>query len=67
MNTVTSLFSNRRLIDNLRDSGYGEADFQVTSTPVLYRDQNGGVLNLEGKHVYYREDTGDALAIHGER
>lgn len=71
MNTVTSLFSNNRHIDTLRDAGYGEADFQVSSTPVLYKAEGlgnfGNINKLEGKHVYYREDTGDALAIHGER
>ena len=67
MNTVTSLFGGRSAVDNLRNNGYGAADFQVTATPVLYRDLSGGVLKLEDKKVYYREDTGDALAIHGER
>jgi hypothetical protein len=67
MNTISFLFGNNSAVDNLRDSGYGEADFQVTATPVLYRDQDGGVLKLDNKKVYYREDTGDALAIHGER
>ncbi len=69
MNTVASLFSNRRLIDNLRNSGHGEADFQVSSSPVLYKNGGhfGNLKELEGKKVYYREDTGEALAIHGER
>tara|TARA_R110002020_G_C16226877_1_gene768057 strand:+ start:68 stop:1024 length:957 start_codon:yes stop_codon:yes gene_type:complete len=71
MNTVSSLFSSRPAIDRLRGNGYGDADFQVTATPVLYKasgtDKFGGILKLEDKKVYYREDTGDALAIHGDR
>jgi len=71
MNTITSLFRNNSAVDNLRDAGYGDADFEVVSTPVLYKasgtDKFGGILKLEGKNVYYREDTGDALAIHGDR
>tara|TARA_R100000388_G_scaffold5321_1_gene5537 strand:+ start:797 stop:979 length:183 start_codon:yes stop_codon:yes gene_type:complete len=60
------MFGSRPAVDRLRDNGYGDADFQVIATPVLYRDENGGVLKLNDKKVYYREDTGDALAIHGE-
>lgn len=72
MNTVVSFFDKTSSdVNNLRDAGYGEADFQVSSTPVLYKAEGlgnfGNINKLEGKHVYYREDTGDALAIHGER
>ena len=69
MNTVISIFKNNATVDSLRNNGYGDADFQVSSSPVLYKNEGhfGKTRELEGKKVYYRQDTGEALAIHGER
>lgn len=71
MNTVVSMFGNKSAIDTLRNEGYGGAGFDVASSPVLYRTKDSdifsGIHSLNNKRVYYREDTGDALAIHGER
>ena len=71
MNTVVSFFKNNSDIDCLRDSGYGAADFEVSSTPVLYKAEGlgafGNINSMDSKRVYYREDTGESLAIHGDR
>ena len=69
MNTVVSMFANNSAVDNLRDEGYAGADFEVGSSPVLYKtDANNYTTNIiEGKNVYFRRDTGESLAIHGDR
>ena len=36
MNTVVSFFKNNSDIDSLRDSGYGDADFEVGKSPLYY-------------------------------
>ena len=38
MNTVISIFKNNATVDSLRNNGYGDADFQVSSSPVLYKN-----------------------------
>ena len=40
MNTVVSMFGNRSALDTLRNDGYGGADFEVASSPVLYKAKN---------------------------
>ena len=39
MNTVISIFKNNATVDSLRNNGYGDADFQVSSSPVLYKNE----------------------------
>ena len=51
----------------LRDSGYGDADFKVLKAPMTYSDTFGRTHKVDGKDMYYREDTGQQLAIHGKR
>ena len=66
MNTVVSLFKNNSEIDCLRDSGYGDADFEVGKSP-LYYDTVMGNRKVDSKQMYFRKDTGQQLAIHGDR
>ena len=67
--TIVSMFKNNNEVDNLRDSGYAGADFEVARSPVLYKtDPRDYARNtVEGKNVYFRTDTGESLAIHGDR
>ena len=37
MNTVLNMFGNASAVQGLRDSGYGEADFDIAVTPLTYR------------------------------
>jgi len=71
MNQVVQMFGNANQVDDLRNTGYGAADFEVASTPVLFKakdsDRFGNIHTVNNKRVYYREDTNDVLAIHGER
>ncbi len=85
---MQTMYNNYEHIQALRDSGLGDADFQVNKAPVLFQEHVanksekyayalasnyngqesvGGVASYEGKYVYFREDTGQAIAIHGER
>ena len=70
MNQVVQMFGNANQVDDLRNSGYGAADFEVASTPVLFKakdsDRFGNIHTVNNIRVYYREDTNDVLAIHGE-
>ena len=65
--SVISLFQNNSGVDMLRDSGYGDADFKVLKAPMTYSDTFGRTHKVDGKDMYYREDTGQQLAIHGKR
>lgn len=65
--SVVSLFRNNSGVDMLRDSGYGDADFKVLKAPMTYSDTFGRTHKVDGKDMYYREDTGQQLAIHGKR
>ena len=66
MNTVVSLFKNNSEIDCLRDFGDGDGDFEVGKSP-LYYDTVMGNRKVDSKQMYFRKDTGQQLAIHGDR
>tara|TARA_R100001377_G_scaffold81155_1_gene60524 strand:+ start:4098 stop:5042 length:945 start_codon:yes stop_codon:yes gene_type:complete len=67
MNTVVSLFKNNSDIDNLRDAGYGSADFEVMKTPLYYYNNSAVAQKVANKDMYFRADTGHQLAIHGSK
>ena len=67
MNTVVSLFKNNSDIDNLRDSGYGSAAFEVIKTPMYFRTADGSSKEVANKDMYFRADTGDQLAVHSSK
>jgi len=62
-----TLNSNFEAVQRLRENGYGDADFNVKNTPVLFENKDGFMQRYNSKEVYYREDTGEAIAVHGLR
>ena len=73
---VFELNDNYEAIDELREGGYGDADFTVSKAKVMFQtglDFEGDLLRgvalktYDAKEVYYREDTGEPIAIHGLR
>ena len=65
MNAVVNLHGNGNAISELRESGYGDADFRVKKERIHYYPASD---NFEGrplnKEVYYREDNGNYLGLH---
>ena len=75
-----ALNNNFEAVQELRENGYGQAGFTVKKAKVMYQDDSqltsgGGIERVFGdslrtynsKEVYYREDTGEPIAIHGLR
>ena len=62
-----TLNNNYAAIQELRESGYGDANFTVGNSPAHYFDKDGDLQVYDAKEVYYREDTGEAIAVHGLR
>ena len=49
--TIVSMFKNNNEVDNLRDSGYAGADFEVGNSPVMFDNGigfNKSILNQKG-------------------
>jgi len=66
-----ALNNNFEAIQELRESGYGDAGFTVKRAKVMYQADSkfnwNGIKTYDAKEVYYREDTGEPIAIHGLR
>jgi len=68
-----TLNNNHAAIQELRERGYGDADFTVKKAKVMYQvgdefEWDRVSLNTyDAKEVYYREDTGEPIAVHGLR
>ena len=62
-----TLNNNYLAIQELRERGHGDADFNVRKSPVFYFDEDGDLQSYDSKEVYYREDTKEAIAVHGLR
>ena len=66
-----ALNNNFEAIQELRESGYGDAGFTVKKAKVMYHADSkfnwNGIKTYDAKEVYYREDTGEPIAIHGLR
>jgi len=62
-----TLNNNYAAIQELRESGYGDANFTVGNSPAHYFDKDGDLQSYDAKEVYFREDTGEAIAVHGLR
>ena len=66
-----ALNNNFEAIQELRESGYGDAGFTVKKAKVMYQADSkfnwNGIKTYDAKEVYYREDTGEPIAIHGLR
>ena len=53
-------------IQDLRDSGYGAADFEVSTAPVEFQPPGDTpTLSYPNKEVCYRTDTMEPIAVHG--
>jgi len=66
---LRAISDNYFAIQELRDSGYGDADFEVAKAPVEFRipEYRGGTIEYPSKEVYYRTDTNEPIAVHGLR
>ena len=64
MNTVLNMFGNASAVQGLRDSGYGEADFDIAVTPLTYATEERCDIP-SSKSVIYRTDNSAELGIHG--
>lgn len=66
-----ALNNNFESIQELRERGYGAADFNVKKAKVMFFPDEaegfGDLVSYDTKEVYYREDTGNPIAIHGLR
>ena len=68
-----ALNNNFEAIQELRESGYGDAGFTVKTAKVMYQTgtefewDRVSLNTYDAKEVYYREDTGEPIAIHGLR
>ena len=77
-----ALNNNFEAIQELRENGYGDAGFTVKKAKVMYYAGSENVRSIitsmfegdklplktyDAKEVYYREDTGEPIAIHGLR
>ena len=65
MSNVTNMFTNNENVSVLRNNGYGSADFNIATTPLMY-DTGADRLNISKKKVIYRTDTGVELGVHGK-
>ena len=67
---LTALNDNYEAIQELRDTGYGAADFEVKKAMVEFSiPASIGVERhfFANKEVYYRTDTSEPIAVHGQR
>lgn len=60
MSNITPMFQNYGATQSLRDKGYGSADFDIATAPLIYLD-----AYESSKSVIYRTDTGKELGVHG--
>jgi len=65
MTNVTNMFTNNEDVSVLRNNGYGSANFNIATTPLMY-DTGTDTLNISKKKVIYRTDTGVELGVHGK-
>ena len=54
------MFPNNSALQAIREGGYGSADFDIATAPLIYLD-----AYESSKSVIYRTDTGEELGIHG--
>lgn len=60
MTSIIPMFQNYGATQSLRDKGYGSADFDIATAPLIYLD-----AYESSKSVIYRTDTGQELGVHG--
>ena len=57
MNNITPMFTNNTALNSIRDGGYGQADFDIATAPLLYFADDDGTEFPSSKSVIYRTDT----------
>ena len=65
MNNITPMFANNTALTAIRDGGYGSADFDIATAPLVYFADDDGTEFPSSKSVIYRTDTGGELGVHG--
>jgi len=65
MSNVTSMYANNTALNSIRDRGYGDADFDIDTAPLVYFADDDGTEFPSSKSVIYRTDTGAELGVHG--
>jgi len=63
MNNITPMFKNNTGLTAIRDGGYGSANFDIATAPLVYYADGTGFPS--SKNVIYRTDTCEELGIHG--
>ena len=64
MNNITPMFTNNSALTTIRNGGYGAADFDIGTAPLVYYADGTGFPS--SKNVIYRTDTCEELGIHGQ-
>ena len=65
MSNVLAMYSNNNALESIRDRGYGQADFDIATAPLVYFADDDGTEFPSSKSVIYRTDTGSELGVHG--
>ena len=65
MNNITPMFANNTALTAIRDGGYGSADFDIATAPLVYFADDDGTEFPSSKAAIYRTDTGRELGVHG--
>jgi len=67
MSTPLSMFKNHEALEDIREGGYGSADFDIATAKLTYNMPypNDNIDYSSSKTVVYRTDTGAELGVHG--
>ncbi len=65
--TTISMFNNSNTINTLRESGYGDADFDILTSNIFYEDSAGPTTQIPGKKALYRSDNGNLIGLHSSK
>ena len=65
MTNIIPMFSNNTALTAIRSHGYGEANFDIATTPLVYFADEYRTKFPSSKSVIYRTDTGQELGVHG--
>jgi len=63
--TIMQMFPNNSALQAIREGGYGSADFDIATAPLVYFADDDGTEFPSSKSVIYRQDTGAELGVHG--
>ena len=68
--TIMQMFPNNSALQAIREGGYGSADFDIATAPLVYEARTDECDEItermySTKSVIYRTDTGTELGVHG--